>query len=554
MKKLIALLLMLVMSTSLLGACGNDDKGDDTADEGKTTASDPAKEETKDEPAKEDATTDSEPEEKTYDPIEIEILMIHPMAAEDDNNYLKEIIKEKFNIDIKFSLEGGGPHNEKRNLLIASDELPDITSPIPLSDAKVIGPKGALVAIDTYFDMMPNLEKYIKQDLNAYASLLAEDGHIYNVPRFSERIHFKQIPGIRLDLVEEAGMEVPTTFDELYTVLSAIKAQNPDAVGIINPDKMNFLQAYGRYYNTYGGSNGGIYFNREADEWAYGALTPGYKELLDDFQKLWEAGLMDPEFFTSGVDQWKERIADGTGVFTLDWADRLLKTEDTYQSLNPDDTTYNFELIMPLVSDSLDHMVAQRQPAVNSWTAFGISSKSPHIERILEMVDWFYTEEGIIAAQWGEEGRHYSEENGLRKFNPEFKASYNPEGTIDPRMDLLIGTPHFMRVELDNSLIPFFEDEINVLYDRYMNEVAVHFNNDGIGLTLTEDEAAEKAEYSANLKVMVEEFTVNYITGGLGDADYDKFVKDIEKYGALRLIEIHNDAYARYKETLETIK
>ena len=52
--------------------------------------------------------------------------------------------------------------------------------------------------------------------------------------------------------------------------------------------------------------------------------------------------------------------------------------------------------------------------------------------RILQLVDWMYSDEAQEQIQWGIEGEHYTlTEDGRHKYTSEIVATYNPEGTID---------------------------------------------------------------------------------------------------------------------------
>ena len=93
-------------------------------------------------------------------------------------------------------------------------------------------------------------------------------------------------PNIRVDLVEELGLEIPTTWDELYEVLKAFKEAYPDSVPWGSRGEYNLVRSYtscvsslGADYNLYQDENG---------EWKLGRLEEDFKEALEFLNKCYE--------------------------------------------------------------------------------------------------------------------------------------------------------------------------------------------------------------------------------------------------------------------------
>ncbi|GKX29772.1 sugar ABC transporter substrate-binding protein [Vallitalea longa] len=529
-RKMITMILVVVIVGSLFVGCGKKGKSTNaTADKGKQTQN-----------------TD---EENGKQPIDIEFMLLNNKNNAGEDFIINNIMKDKFNINIKFNCNTKDAHMEKLQLLVASDKLPDIISPVPGDLGKEIGAKGALIALDEHFDAMPNFEKKVKQDPNIYASLLASDGHIYNLPRFSEKIQFKSVPIIRKDLVEEVNMEIPKDFDQLHTVLKAIKEKHPDMVGMVNRNKMNFLWAYGVHYNT----NQSVFYDINKEKWTYGPLNEGFKELVEDFNGFWEDGLMDQEFFTASRQQWEEKLLDETGVFTIDYASRARTETEAYRKLHPDNQDFQLSAIMPLTTNYYEKPRLNIAETVGIWTSFGVGAHTKHLDRVLEMIDYMYSDEAATLIQWGEEGKHYIVDNDMKQYVKEIKAPYNPEGTIDGENDLGLNHNRLMRIEKDDGYEEFIDGYTDML-EKYKEEVEMFENNYRINLTFTEEELEEKAEIETNLLTYVEETSLKFITGETSMSDYDKFVEYLEGHGGNRLEEIYATAYDRYNEKVSNLK
>ena len=525
LRKVTALMLAAAMAVSVLSGCSFKTKMEETAaDAGQPGAS-------------------------GKEPITIEFMLLNNQSGDGERFVLKKIVKDKFNIDLNLVLNTKDAYEEKLNLLIASNELPDLISPVSGEIGKDIGPKGALVAIDEHFDKMPNFKKKIMEDKNVYASVVAADGHIYNMPRFSKQQQFKSVPLLRTDLVKAVGKEMPKNFKELIDVLEAVKEKYTDTIGMISRNKMNCLWSFGIHYNT----NQSVFYDKNQDKWVYGPLNSGFKEMIGDFHEMWAKGLMDKEFFTSSTQQWEEKILSNKGVFTLDYATRALTETEAYKKLHPEDTEFQFQPIMPLVTDSNPEPTLNIAEQIGIWTSFGVSSDSKHIDRILEMIDWMYSDEAATLVQWGVEGEDYNIVDNMKKYVPSLKASYNPEGTIDPETELGLNHNRIMRIENADGFEPYVEGYSEMI-DAYKKNVHLFENNYRINLTFTDDEMEEKGFIETNIKTYVEEEALKFITGEKPMSEYENFVLYLNDNGGKRLEEIYAGAYARYKALIEEIK
>lgn len=487
----------------------------------------------------------------TSTPISIDMMLLNNTSGDGAEFVFKELVKEKFNIDIKFSLNNNQSHFEKLNLLIASNELPDIVSPLPADRAKLIGPKGALVALDEYFDYLPNFVKYLEEDETNKISAMADDGHIYALPRFAPgKTDYKWTPIIRQDYLEELNIPTPTTYKELFDALRKIKAAHPDTVGVVNREKMTFLKAFGVGYNTFDT----MFYNKENDKFEFGPMNSGFKEMITDFAQAWQDGILDKEFFTASEQQWQEKFLNGSGVFTLDWPKRAYSLKESYQKLNPNDTKFNTNLIDPLVSEGYTQKRLNYSETLGLWTSWGISANTKHLGRILQMVDWAYSDEAQEEIQWGLEGKHYTvNEDGRYQYTPEMKASYNPQGTVDPMNTLGLNHNRIMRVEKDNGVVEI-PDDLNKIIQGYKNNVEGYETDYKIALTFTEEQSDRIEEIKMVTDTLVSEGVVAFVTGTRPMSEFDGFVAQLRQQGGDELEKIYAEAYASYQEKMKNAK
>lgn len=475
--------------------------------------------------------------------LKLEMMVCNDGGDNDVSNYM--IVKkfqENFNIDLKLTQNSINSHLEKLDLLAAANELPDIISPLPEVQAKNYGSKGALVPVDKYLDIMPDFKKYIDADKVVYTSMLANDGHFYSIPKINLLPEYKWCSIIRSDLVEETGKEMPATMEELIEVLSAIKEKHPNIVGVVNADKMNFLQAYGVMYNT----NREMFYDNAQDKWVYGPTNDGYRELIEDFNEMHQKGILDKEFFTASVEQWEEKVVGETGVFTLYWVNRAGMENEAHKALHPNDTKFNLKLIKPLMTNHYAKQRINKSQEIGTYSAFGVSSKVKNVERVMKAINYLYTDEGANALQWGEEGVHYTMDGDRKKFMDHVKISYNPNGTESLTATQGINSQHFMRLMKNDGVSTLYPDAQAYMEEIEKSDVEVYENNYKIQLTFTEEEEDQIRVITTNLETFVEENTINFIIGTKPISEYDSFIQNVKASGAQQLEQIYAEAYKRY--------
>ena len=166
MKKCYLVIASLVLTTTLLGACGN--KGN-TAGKEETIAV-----------------------EKTGMPIVKEKINMTMMApggeAEWDELASAKALAELTGINFDYITPPSTDFEAKLNLAFASGELPDVIfgAGSGLSNAKQsdYGSQGILIALeDLIDDYEPNLKKILDENPEFKKSITAPDGHIYSLPR-----------------------------------------------------------------------------------------------------------------------------------------------------------------------------------------------------------------------------------------------------------------------------------------------------------------------------------------------------------------------------------
>ena len=121
-------------------------------------------------------------------------------------------------------------YDEKKNALLATANIPDVIQ-VRSNDIQQFARSGIFLPISDYLDQMPNFAAEIagRPDIDT----LRVDGKLYGFPILeNQRIRVASQPQIRMDLLAKTGMAVPTSFEELFAVLEAMKRDDPNILGV----------------------------------------------------------------------------------------------------------------------------------------------------------------------------------------------------------------------------------------------------------------------------------------------------------------------------------
>ncbi|MFQ9395260.1 MAG: extracellular solute-binding protein [Lachnospiraceae bacterium] len=291
-------------------------------------------------------------------------------------------------------------------LMVAGDELPDLLTGcyMNIGDVNEWGGEGYFLDLSQYLDEMPNLQAYFEKYPEMKAFCSTSDGHIYGLPRLrvdmTDRLTRSFVNKVWL---ENLGLEVPTTIDEYYDVLTAFKNQDANGNGDTNDEiPLLYTAASGGYsaIDTTFLDAFGI-FTRDAD-CAFQADENGkvelantgdkYKEFLKFMHKLYAEGLMEQEAFTiTGEEVTTKEQEDVYGSLGCGSAPFVMAGKDiSYDA--------NWLGLSGLTSD----VHSERETSIASPAQNGImvavNANTQYPEAMARFLDYFYTDEGMLSA------------------------------------------------------------------------------------------------------------------------------------------------------------
>lgn len=465
---------------------------------------------------------------------------------------IMEYITEKTNISLELLEQNMMTANEKFNLMVASQDYPDIISGFDesYSGGAVKGYEDDVIIdlTDLMEENAPNYMAYIQQDQQNYRDAYNDDGQMLFMNGYND--YYVQARGnvIRQDLLDKLGLDIPVTYDDYHNVLEAFKNDGIEyPVWIPQAVQGGALLSAGFGVSGYTLQQSGTHFFQK-DGIVYSSfLTEEYKEFLKLMAQWYSEGLMAKDFYAIVDDMGsasEPAILNGNVGMWYHMADKI----GTYNKSASVEGFHAVGLADAVQQEGdISHFYQNEGSSKTTNKGISISVQAEDPENILRFFDWFFTKEGSTVANYGIEGTSF-----------EYDAEGNPQYT-----DLIANNPDYTFQQI--ALLYCWAD-IPTIVDRDRSFQATYTqdsldaielygkNTDGAyemptRLSFTAAESDEYASTIGDIETRADEQIVRFVIGELNfDSDWDDFVQELKDMGLERCVELKQDALDRYDQ------
>ena len=172
-------------------------------------------------------------------PITVDIMVAQPPCVEDYNtNRFSKYMEELTGIKVNFIMIPEQAATEKLALVLASGDYPDAFLGFAVSnelETTYGAMEGLFKPLNSYYntEWMPNMMKAFTEFPGAVGFMTNIDGNIYSLPRLEGCYHCTNQAKMFVyqPFLDALDLDVPTTTEEFYQVLKAIKTQDPNGNG-----------------------------------------------------------------------------------------------------------------------------------------------------------------------------------------------------------------------------------------------------------------------------------------------------------------------------------
>lgn len=489
-----------------------------------------------------------------------------------DNEVLNSLMQET-GINIEWNTVSDSLA-EQVNIQIAGGDLPDAYMGVGFSnyDLSNYGDDGTFIDLTPYIneETMPNLTKILEENPEIKAAITMDSGAIYGLPSGEQMgtagigkeedysiFTIPQFSMINKKWLDELGLEVPTTLDELHTVLQAFKDNDMAAKvygaepGSTIPMSTGFDEwCWGQniFYAGFGFTN---WINDVCNDLTLGVDgkvnfvcdDDNYRDCMTYFSDWYQEGLMDPEMFSQDTTQLMAKCQQGyVGVSTWWYIEELMGdySED-----------YVF---LPVLEgpDGTKNVTVRTGGAITSGN-LSITSACESPANLLKFYDKWYDAETVMQLQYGPIDVYFTEkdENGVwnsitdeeskekyGKSAGELKSYYEVAG---PK--LILSHYYSDTFNMEDRAIERLTD----LYDYWMPQVE-DTTTYPIDCVFTNEELETIDMYKTDFENTVAEQEGLWLKeGGPTDEEWEAYKEKLNSTcGMNELLEVYQAAYDRY--------
>lgn len=521
-KKVWAMLLTLGLTAGMLSGCGS---GQEAAGE-----SAPASE------AAQSGSADAETGEKENVTFQIAVTKhTHSMSEDFNDREIFQQAEEATGVHIDWIYVSDGSA-EKVNTLLTAD-LPDAFLGL-LSESQVSN------SMDSFVDLSGMLDEYAPHIVEDYSTLEEglglvtwSDGSIRSLATGDEVNYPDDTMGILIinkNWLDQVGMEIPQTMDELYDVLCAFRDNDMDGDGDttdeipLKTSEANWCAHVLNMANAWGiagyGSDDETHYFMVKDGVATPTMdTDEYRAFLEYMHMLVEEGLYDVESFTETNDQFFAKLKSGEVGAAVCYspyammADELAEQYVVVPSLTAtDETTYV--------------KTGRKNRFSGTKTGFAITTACEAPERLLEWWDYLSSStEMKYTAKFGEKGGYWDiDENGT-------VYQKTPEGLSDDftvenykYTNGLVGASPLI---LKSEVIEIGKEEaFSTWYRNSMTDQVWDYMQDEYPPERMVDNAKldERVFMETDLFAYLENFTASSIMNGVDDAAWEAHLSQLQ--------------------------
>lgn len=483
-----------------------------------------------------------------------------PFVENYGTNDFTQWYEEKTNVRIEWEAVQSAAVKEKLQVKLASSDQPDVYLNASLSANQLVmfGGQGVILPLNSLIEKhAPNVKAMFEKTPEAKEYAYTPDGYIYALPSVNES-YLQQYPKkmwISQPWLQKLGLSMPQTTEEFYQVLKEFKTGDPNGNGIAdeiplagaNPDKNanneieSFLMMSFLFYDK------ATYLYMDGDKLVFAADQPEYKEGLKYMKKLFAEGLIARDSFIQDRKALTS-LTENESVNRVGCVPAYAWGHFTVES-SPGQRYKDFINVPPLKGPTGLRQAFNRGKQVLVGK-FAISRACKIPEIAVRWIDWFYNPEAMLAegyhAGMGKEGIGWEKaEEGLKGMDgrPAVYQRIIPGGTPTnhhwwqtyPTYENLDYLCKIAATE-EKEIVGF--REVREKYEPYSISRQVPH------LFFSEEQLAEYGDIKSNVKKVVENYQVKFITGALDiDRGWDAYLRELQYAKVDRYVDQMQKAY-----------
>lgn len=486
-------------------------------------------------------------------------------ALADDYNDMKifDDLFDSTNVNVNWENLSESSYAARKTLIMSDkDNYPDAIYHAGFTDKEIIqySSKKVIIALDTYFDKMPNLSAILARRPDVLKMLTAPDGHIYSLPKVEE-MGLLAYPNLLFlnktwvaSLINQGLISFLTTAqltDGLNLTLAQYQEiltlfKEHDMNGNAKADELPLSFVYQNWqgnqsdlYATFGVPENVNHLTLLNGQVTFTATDNKWKDATNFFANWVDDGLIDKEVFSQTQDAFLAKgkaTQQKLGSFYWWESETVVTDPEDYITLNP------------LIGNNGEQYIGVANNHEMTRGEFVIFSKCASPEILLTYLDRFYDPFMSAQIDYGPIGIVYEEtldENGMLVQKP------IPEGMTADELRLKNAPLGCFYLSQEEWATVVNMEPRAVLRLERLADRALPFIYPGAApipnITYTMTEINQLATIEVDLGDYVyEKQTYWLLNGGLTESDFTTFKNTLASIGLSDALAIYQAAYERY--------
>ena len=317
--------------------------------------------------------------------------------------------------------------DQKIALMIAEQNFPDMI--YAKGDAQSLIDAGALIDLTDLIEVYgPNIKKMDGEEFDKL-KYSVDDPSIYQLSSYAiGGTVFKSAGTAQLqwDVLAENDYKIPETLDEFEAMLKSYIEAHPqtddgmDTIGIsLSTSDWHWMITLGNPagYIADGAPDNGQWLIDDEYNATYKFRSEKEREYFRWLNRMYNEGILDPEFATQTHEDYIAKIASGRVLALLDtdW-----DYQDGEKVLIADGKLGKTYAPLPLTMDADTKCPTLMYQGLTTGQGVGITTACEDPVAAIKFLDFLCSDEGQVLVNWGIEGENYLvDENGVRYRTPE---------------------------------------------------------------------------------------------------------------------------------------
>lgn len=342
----------------------------------------------------------------------------------------------------------------------------------------------------------------------------------------------------RQDLLDEAGLDIPVTYDDWYEMLKAYKSMGV-SIPTYNIGDMGglFFGGYGFEYNWIDFMN--TPFFQVDGKVQFSPFAENFKLMLETTSQWYAEGLVLEDFYSMHdmSDTQSKYYTGETAVWTC-YANAV--------NVFANNTTIEGASAVPIPNPVLkegDQIHISISDALVGNDCGAVSTTCQYPELAVQWLDFWYSPQGSQLLDYGVEGISFEYVDGAPQFTD--IVTNNPDGlTTEAIQAFYLGYNFAGLFDPTVMLATYDEGQLNAM-EVWTSNIDTQWNYPA-GATLTAEETEEYNGIYSDISTYLSTEAVSFVTGARSMDTYDDFIATLTTMGIERCIEIKQEALDRY--------